>query len=318
MKKIHYLIIIGIFMFTGIMSQINMTSNGFITIGSTANAVKTLDVRGNAQFLVYGSAGAQIYAYYGSTPAIDPLQNNTGALGAANLWNWANITTLNYVNLFKMSDENLKENITDIKNALNTIKQIKGVKYDYKKGFLNFGKSTDNSDFGITNQYGFIAQQVQTVLPAAVSYDTIHKIYSVSYESIIPFLVEAMKEQQAQIDSLNQLLNKKSDGSLKNAFIPETTTTEIIETVVKASLDQNAPNPFSQSTMIGYYLPNTVTTATLNIYNMSGVPVKSITVIQKGRGSITIRGYELNPGMYLYTLIADGKEVDTKRMILTE
>jgi len=34
--------------------------------------------------------------------------------------------------------------------------------------------------------------------------------------------------------------------------------------------------------------------------------------------SITIKGSELNPGMYLYTLIVDGKEVDTKRMILTE
>jgi hypothetical protein len=51
---------------------------------------------------------------------------------------------------------------------------------------------------------------------------------------------------------------------------------------------------------------------------MSGSPVKTISIIQKGKGSIIINGAELNPGMYLYTLIADGKEVDTKRMILTE
>ena len=32
----------------------------------------------------------------------------------------------------------------------------------------------------------------------------------------------------------------------------------------------------------------------------------------------TINGSELQPGLYIYTLVADGKEVDTKRMILTE
>ena len=37
-----------------------------------------------------------------------------------------------------------------------------------------------------------------------------------------------------------------------------------------------------------------------------------------GSGSITIRGNELRPGMYLYSLNVDGKEVDTKRMILTD
>ncbi|MGC9344949.1 MAG: hypothetical protein ACP5E3_19750 [Bacteroidales bacterium] len=38
----------------------------------------------------------------------------------------------------------------------------------------------------------------------------------------------------------------------------------------------------------------------------------------KGSGLITIEGGELNPGMYLYTLITDGKVVDTKQMFLTD
>jgi len=38
----------------------------------------------------------------------------------------------------------------------------------------------------------------------------------------------------------------------------------------------------------------------------------------KGKQSVTINGNSLQPGMYLYALVIDGKEVDTKRMILTK
>ena len=54
------------------------------------------------------------------------------------------------------------------------------------------------------------------------------------------------------------------------------------------------------------------------MYNMTGVPVKNYTIEQTGEGVLTIMGSELNPGMYLYSLIVDGIEVDTRRMILTE
>jgi hypothetical protein len=102
--------------------------------------------------------------------------------------------------------------------------------------------------------------------------------------------------------------------------VVESTTNgiETNENLNQPVLYQNSPNPFNQTTNISYYLPETIISATLNVYNMSGSPIKTIPIIQKGKGSITINGLELSPGMYLYTLIADGKEVDTKRMILTE
>lgn len=50
---------------------------------------------------------------------------------------------------------------------------------------------------------------------------------------------------------------------------------------------------------------------------MQGRQVDSYPVYQFGHGSITIEGGLLNPGMYMYTLVADGQEVDTKKMILT-
>ena len=47
---------------------------------------------------------------------------------------------------------------------------------------------------------GFIAQDVLQIVPEAVDYDEVNDVYSMSYTSIIPLLVEAMKEQQLQID----------------------------------------------------------------------------------------------------------------------
>lgn len=51
---------------------------------------------------------------------------------------------------------------------------------------------------------------------------------------------------------------------------------------------------------------------------MNGTQLKNYSITQRGKGSITIQGSEFTAGMYLYALIADGKVIDTKRMILTK
>ena len=58
--------------------------------------------------------------------------------------------------------------------------------------------------------------------------------------------------------------------------------------------------------------------AALYIYNMNGRQLKTIDLTARGEGEIMINGGELAAGMYLYSLVADGQEVATKRMILTE
>ncbi|HBI81495.1 MAG TPA: hypothetical protein DDY04_06050 [Bacteroidales bacterium] len=85
-----------------------------------------------------------------------------------------------------------------------------------------------------------------------------------------------------------------------------------------ATLEQNTPNPFTQKTEIRFFIPEAFSHAMIYIYNMRGMQIKSISIPEKGYGTITINGSDLQAGMYLYTLIVDGKEVDTKRMILTQ
>ncbi|MGB4414985.1 MAG: T9SS type A sorting domain-containing protein, partial [Paludibacter sp.] len=83
-------------------------------------------------------------------------------------------------------------------------------------------------------------------------------------------------------------------------------------------LDKNIPNPFNTSTTIGYYLPTMTANASIYVYDMNGIQLKSYPITEKGKGNVIIQGSELNAGMYLYALIADGKVIDTKRMILTK
>ena len=130
------------------------------------------------------------------------------------------------------------------------------------------------------------------------------------------------KSQQQTIDSLQRQIswlyenccaNNNKNGKKSATTIPDSQTAP-----QAASLGQNAPNPWNEQTEISYYLPQSTNHAKLYIYNMNGRPVTNYNINQRGHGSVIIQGSELTPGMYIYTLIADENEVDTKRMILTE
>ena len=51
---------------------------------------------------------------------------------------------------------------------------------------------------------------------------------------------------------------------------------------------------------------------------MQGTQLQQYNLTAKGKQEITINGNSFVPGMYLYSLVIDGKEIDTKRMILTK
>ena len=69
---------------------------------------------------------------------------------------------------------------------------------------------------------------------------------------------------------------------------------------------------------IKYYIPESTKIAILCIFTLQGDLLLSETITQTGFGEKIINGSELSPGMYLYSLLVDGQEVDTKKMILTK
>jgi hypothetical protein len=152
--------------------------------------------------------------------------------------------------------------------------------------------------------------------------------FYVDYVGLIPVIIEALKEQQSIIGAQSlkiKDLEDKIDGSstkenkngtLKSASV--SSDTEILNATTNAFLFQNTPNPFTYDTKIKYYIPESSSNAVLYVFNLQGKLLMNKKLNDKGISSITINGSELNSGMYVYSLLIDGHEVDTKRMILTD
>jgi len=103
-------------------------------------------------------------------------------------------------NVTAYSDERLKDNILVIDGALEKVSQLRGVTFN----------RTDTEE--PRRQTGVIAQEVEKVLPEAViTADDEMQTKSVAYGNMVGLLIEAIKEQQIQIDDLKQQLNEQKE-----------------------------------------------------------------------------------------------------------
>lgn len=222
------------------------------------------------------------------------------------------------------SDERLKTNIQKVSSIdYNKIYQLQAVSYSkflpkVESSELNKIKKIPTEELEYqketkreTQEIGFLAQELMKIYPELVAQDK-EGYYSINYIGLIPVLVEAIKELKHEITELRGGVSIGKPISKANDNTGNLADTQL------AILYQNAPNPFSQSTRITYYIPNEVNQALLCIYDMQGNQLRQIALSVRGEGSVTVHGSELTAGIYLYALLADGKEVDVKRMILTE
>jgi hypothetical protein len=258
-------------------------------------------------------------------PALYPENNNWLWLGRSDRWiNHLWVYTINYKSLVKNSDQSIKENINIMPSVLSKVKQINSYTYNYKDEFFK-GFTKEQKEEAKRTEFGFIAQEINDIFPELI-YKSDTGLMSIDYTSMIPVLTQAIKEQQVIIEDLQKKVNEinilKSSlvaDSISNRMLSPTNLQNLeITNVSKAMLEQNAPNPFNITTYIKYYLPNTTNSAMIFIYNLQGTQMKSFNISGTGEGCITINGSELMPGMYYYSLIVDGNEVDTKKMILTK
>jgi len=98
--------------------------------------------------------------------------------------------TLTATDLNSSSDASLKENIETIENAIDTVNDLRGVKFDWKED----GRTS----------YGVIAQELENVLPELVSSG---ELKTVNYNGIIGVLIEAVKELSAEVEDLKNKLS---------------------------------------------------------------------------------------------------------------
>ena len=166
---------------------------------------------------------------------------------------------------------------------------------------------------------GLISGEVEKIIPELVRTKP-DGTKGIAYYSLTSLLVEAIKEQQAEIEKIKKLMGSsymKSDSQQSFTLKEDTTDPENQSGKALNFLSQNQPNPFTEKTTIRYKTSNVLKKASIFVFDLQGSLMKSFEELEQQEGEITIRGYDLKPGMYIYTLVIDGTEMDSKRMILT-
>jgi hypothetical protein len=134
-----------------------------------------------------------------STPSVELHVNGdicyTGAIGAC-------------------SDERFKTDVHNLTNSLERVTQLRGVSYRWKQDEF------EDREFDGEQHVGFIAQELEPLFPELVMTDD-EGYKSVDYGRLTPVLVEALKEQQKQIDELKAMVKQLADsqnGKLKDQY----------------------------------------------------------------------------------------------------
>jgi len=209
----------------------NLNTGNTINIGYTNNneSVATSDFRGlefhnpgNRDYYIGKDSGAwtkplAIHFYTGieirSHQAYGGTRFHNIASGQVGSFNDGDNNFRGYYDIIAYaSDRRLKENVKVIDNAIGKVKQLTGMTYNWNSLGNQYGWSPSSE-----REAGVFAQDVQAVLPEAVKLAPFdnnmgvsksgENFLTVKYEKIVPLLIEAIKEQQQQIEDLKSKLD---------------------------------------------------------------------------------------------------------------
>ncbi|MDD2565343.1 MAG: tail fiber domain-containing protein [Candidatus Gracilibacteria bacterium] len=186
------------------LSRIDFINNGGNVLGTAGSLGWIVYSRGNN----YGGGENNnfgISSFNGTTRNPVITSNLNGNVGIGNLntsyrlrVNGAAGGTSAYANA---SDIRFKKNIETITGSLDKINNLRGVYFDWRTDEFK------DKNFENGKEVGFIAQEVEKVLPEVVTTDS-DGYKAVKYSNMNAVLVEAIKEQQKQIESQNQKIDK--------------------------------------------------------------------------------------------------------------
>jgi len=153
--------------FTQDYSLFHENGNLFVEFGNQNFSARNFRINGSNLYLGEAVNGAGARLYVGNF--------GDGSHAIANAWN-------------VYSDENLKKDIIQIQSGKNIITRLNPVKYAWKDSNIK--------------DVGFLAQEVETLIPYIVDTDDATGLKTMDYTRLIPFLVKALQEQNEEIELL--------------------------------------------------------------------------------------------------------------------
>ncbi|HEX5150936.1 MAG TPA: tail fiber domain-containing protein [Parafilimonas sp.] len=254
-----------------------------------------------------------------------------------------------------LSDARVKKNIKENVPGLIFINKLKPITYTVDNDAVNkiiqppaikdkngnIIKRSDDVAAGKANTAivytGFAAQEVEKAA-RSLKYDfsgvdaakNDKDLYGLRYGEFVVPLVKAVQELSKMNDAKDSLLAiqqkinadlQKQIDELKAIIVSSQSAVngQPPNVLSSASLQQNIPNPFTNTTSIAYALPQSRNggTAQIVITDKSGETLKAIS-ISGNKGNVKVDASTLASGAYQYSLIIDGKLIATKQMILAK
>jgi hypothetical protein len=210
---------------------------------------------------------------------------------------------------YAYSDKRLKSNIKTVENSISKIKKLRGVTYTWDKD-IKSGKSLNDIP-----QLGFLAQEVEKVIPEAVIVNA-DGFYAMNYSTIIPVLTEGIKEQQTEIET-QQLKIENLElqiTELKNKL------NQLVPGDVKIKINslEVVPNPITGTSVVSYKLDNSNAVAFLIVSDLQGKLLKQISLPRnQQQGQVQVSKSDLPSGMYVFAIISGNTEVQSKKVLVS-
>lgn len=304
-EKILFLLVVILFP-VGMMAQITY-SGGKLSINK-APAHKYLGLTINGWGGMYWTSQASNFFQLDLTPT-NPRLAGTGNQVIFYNSSTNTFNSIQVANVYNYSDARAKENVHSLTSGLNTILQLRPVTYNWKNSNSE-DVVTASSTASVANgpaedaqqQYGFLAQEVENILPDAVKTDEEgHKL--INYTAIIPMLVQAVQELQATVETQANMF----------AMIRNQTDMEAVNRLNKNRIISCTPNPTTGNVEIKTEIDSDAKMTTLLISNLTGT--KEATLSVDGASVTTYNSSNLKAGIHIVSLYVNGYLVDSTRLI---
>ncbi len=179
-----------------------------------------------------------------------------------------------------------------------------------------FGSNTVQASLDVTKTYTGRGATGANIGKLAVGHFNDATRNGNTYDRIFRGMLDDIRVYGAKLtpQQIVQIQGMTGNSGGRFAASPEQTIAD--EFIDEVALSQNYPNPFNEATNVEVNIPHSVKVARLNVYDLTGRSLQDIVIEGRGPTSISVSRGGMQAGVYIYTLITDGKIVSHKRMMI--